>query len=58
MKASVVLPCRISVFTEGTVTKIATVRPSDLLKATGITGVEGLAEEIEREVAAIIDEAA
>lgn len=58
MTASVVLPCRISVFTEGATTKIATVRPTDLLQATGIKGVGDLATEIEREVVAIIDEAA
>jgi uncharacterized protein (DUF302 family) len=58
MKTSVVLPCRISVFTDGTGTKIATVKPTDLLQATGLTGVEGLAKEVEQEVMAIIDEAA
>jgi uncharacterized protein (DUF302 family) len=58
MTASVVLPCRISVFTDGRGSKIATVKPTDLLQATGITGVEGLAKEVEREVVAIIDEAA
>lgn len=58
MTASVVLPCRISVFTEGATTKIATVRPTDLMHATGVKGVEDLAREIEREVVAIIDEAA
>jgi hypothetical protein len=58
MTASVVLPCRISVFTDGSGTKIATVRPTDLLEATGITGVESLAKEVEREVVAMIDEAA
>ncbi len=58
MRTSAVLPCRISVFMDGTGTKIATVRPTDLLRATGITGVEDLANEIEREVVAMIDEAA
>lgn len=58
MTASVVLPCRISVFTDGSGTKIAPIRPTDLLEATGITGVEGLAKEVEREAVAIIDEAA
>jgi uncharacterized protein (DUF302 family) len=58
MKASTVLPCRISVFSDGTGSTIATVRPTDLLKSTGLTGVDDLAKEVEREILAIIDEAA
>ena len=58
MKASAVLPCRISVFTEGDHCMIATVQPTDLMKATGLAGVEPLAAEIQREIVAIIDEAA
>ena len=58
MAVSTVLPCRISIFSDGQGSTIATVKPTDLLRATGLTGVEPLAEEIEREVLAIIDEAA
>lgn len=58
MKVSAVLPCRISVFGDGSGSMIATVHPTDLLKATGLSGVNDLAEEIEREILAIIDEAA
>jgi uncharacterized protein (DUF302 family) len=58
MRASAVLPCRISVFSDGSGTTLATVRPTDLLKATGLTGVDDLAKEIEAEILAIIDEAA
>ena len=58
MSVSAVLPCRISVFGDGAETVIATVRPTDLLRATGLSGVEPLAQEIEREVLAMIDEAA
>jgi uncharacterized protein (DUF302 family) len=58
MAASVVLPCRIAVYAEGNGCTIATVRPTDLMQATGLKGVEPLAQEIEREIAAIIDEAA
>lgn len=58
MKASAVLPCRISVFTDETGCTIASVRPTDLMKATGLDGIEDLASEIEREILAIIDEAA
>ncbi len=58
MKASAVLPCRISVFSDASGSTIATVRPTDLLKATGLAGVDDLAKEVEREILAIIDEAA
>ena len=58
MRVSTVLPCRISVFGENQGCTIATVQPTSLLEATGLDGVASLAEEIEREVLAIIDEAA
>lgn len=58
MKVSTVLPCRISIFSENQGCTIATVRPTSLLQATGLDGVASLAGEIEREVLAIIDEAA
>jgi uncharacterized protein (DUF302 family) len=58
MAVSTVLPCRISIFSDGRGSTIATVKPKDLLRATGLSGVEHLAEEIEREVLAMIDEAA
>ncbi len=58
MRASVVLPCRISIFAgkEGTV--LATVNPTDLIRATGLEGAEELAAYVEKELKAIIDEAA
>ena len=58
MRVSTVLPCRISIFTENQGCTIATVRPTSLLEATSLEGVASLAEEVEREVLAIIDEAA
>lgn len=58
MRVSTVLPCRISVFSENQGCTIATVRPTSLLEATGLDGVAALAEEVEREILAIIDEAA
>lgn len=58
MRVSAVLPCRISVFGEGAGCTISTVKPTDLLRATGLSGVESLATEIEKEIIAIIDEAA
>jgi uncharacterized protein (DUF302 family) len=58
MSGSAVLPCRISVFAGPDVITLATVKPTDLMRATGLTGVEELAFEIEREILAIMDESA
>ncbi len=58
MSAAVVLPCRIAVFTDSSGTTIATVRPTDLLKSTGLTGVDDLAHQVESDILAIIDETA
>ncbi len=57
MKASAVLPCRIAVYSSGSGCMLATVAPTDLMHATGLSGVEALANEIEKEIFAIIDEA-
>lgn len=57
MAVSTVLPCRISIFSDGQGCTIATVKPTDLLRATGLVGVEPVAAEVERELLAIIDEA-
>lgn len=58
MQASVVLPCRISVFERGAARVLATVKPTDLLQSTGLAGVEALAAEIERELMQMMNEAA
>lgn len=58
MSVSTVLPCRISVFADGDKLTLATVKPTDLMKATGLSGVEDLATQIEREIVAIMNEAA
>jgi uncharacterized protein (DUF302 family) len=58
MRASTVLPCRISVFSDANGCTIATVKPTDLMRATGLDGVAVLAAEVERDMCAIIDEAA
>lgn len=58
MRISTVLPCRISVFAEGDGCTIATLKPTDLLRTTGLAGVEELAAHIEREIVAMIEEAA
>jgi uncharacterized protein (DUF302 family) len=57
LRVSTVLPCRISVFSEAGGCAISTVTPTSLFKATGLAGAETLAEDVEREILAIIDEA-
>lgn len=58
MRASVVLPCRISIYGDSNGSMLATVNPTDLMRATGLAGVEQLAKEIEGEMIAMMDEAA
>lgn len=58
LSASTVLPCRISVFRDASGTTIATVKPTDLLKSTGLSGVDDLAAQVQRDILAIIDETA
>jgi len=45
MAVSTVLPCRISIFSDSQRSSIATVKPTDLLRVTGLTGVEPLAKK-------------
>ncbi len=58
MSISTVLPCRISVFSDPRGRTIATLKPTDLLGATGLKGIEGVASQVEREILAIVDESA
>jgi uncharacterized protein (DUF302 family) len=58
MKISTVLPCRISLYAEGEGCTIATIKPTDLLRATELAGVNQLAAVIEKEILAMINEAA
>ena len=58
MSVSVVLRCRVSVCQDRQKLTIATVKPTDLMKATGLNGVIEFATEVEREVFAIMREAA
>ncbi len=56
MRVSTVLPCRISVFSDAEGCLISTVKPTSLFAATGLVGAETLANDVERELLAIIDE--
>ena len=58
MATATVLPCRIAVFSNAGASMIATVKPTDLFVATGLRHADMLAQDVERELLAIIDEAA
>jgi len=58
MGVATVLPCRIAVYSNAGGTTIATVKPTDLFAATGLRHADTLAQDVERELFAIIDEAA
>ena len=57
IKISVMLPCPISVYVEGGKTYISTLRPGMIQVFYPQAGVTALAEEVDRTVLAIIDEA-
>ena len=58
MSVSSVLPCRISVYSDAAGAAVSTLRPTDMLRSTGVQGAEALAAEVERAVLAIVDETA
>lgn len=58
MRISTALPCRISLYTEGGGVKLATILPTQTLGLFGAQGLEGVAEEVEREIKGMMDEAA
>jgi len=58
MATATVLPCRIAVYSNAGGSTIATVKPTDLFAATGLGHGDTLAQDVERELLAIIDEAA
>ena len=58
MAIATVLPCRIAVYSDAGGCIIATVKPTDLFAATGLRHADILAQHVERELLAIIDEAA
>ncbi len=58
MSVSTALPCRISVYEEGGRTKIATMLPTAMLAGfPGAGQVKPVAEEVERQILQMIDEA-
>ena len=58
LEISTALPCRISVYEEAGVTKLATIRPTALIGLYPNPELAGVAEEVERTLVQIMDEAA
>jgi uncharacterized protein (DUF302 family) len=58
LEISTALPCRISVYEEGGVTKLATIKPSAMLELYATPGLKGVAQEVEATIEAIMAEAA
>ena len=57
VKISLMLPCPVSVYTEGGATRISAMLPSMLAQFYPGAGIEGVAAEIEQAILAIVDEA-
>lgn len=56
--AATLLPCRIAVYSSDGGSVIAMVNPTDLFAASGLKMASSLVEDVQREMVAIIDEAA
>jgi len=58
LEISTALPCRISVYEEAGVTKLATIKPTAMLELYATPGLEGVAREVEATLEAIMADAA
>lgn len=58
LEISTALPCRISVYEEGGVTKLATIKPTALIDLYATPGLKDVAREVEVTLEAIMAEAA
>jgi uncharacterized protein (DUF302 family) len=58
LEISTALPCRISVYEEGGVTKLATIKPSAMIELYATPGLQEVAHEVEATLEAIMAEAA
>jgi uncharacterized protein (DUF302 family) len=58
LEISTALPCRISVYEEGAVVKLATIKPTALLDLYATPGLKTVAQEVETALEAIMSEAA
>lgn len=57
LEISTALPCRISVYEEGGKTKVATMLPTQVLGLFGAEGLDAVAESVESDLIAMINEA-
>ena len=57
LEISTALPCRISVYEEDGKTKVATLLPTQVLGMFGAAGLDSVAQSVEGDLIAIIDEA-
>ena len=58
LEISTALPCRISVYEEGGVTKLATIKPTAMIDLYSTPGLKDVAREVEVTLVAIMAEAA
>jgi uncharacterized protein (DUF302 family) len=58
LEISTALPCRISVYEEGEVTKLATIKPTAMLELYATPGLKDVAREVEATLETIMAEAA
>jgi uncharacterized protein (DUF302 family) len=58
LEISTALPCRISLYEEGGVRKLATIKPTTLIDLYSTPGLQAVAQEVEATLEAIMAEAA
>jgi len=58
LEISTALPCRISVYQQGGITRLATIKPTALLDLYSTSGLQVVAREVEAALEAIMKEAA
>ena len=58
LRISTALPCRISVYRQGEGSRLATIRPGMMLEMFGAKELRSVAQEVERAIFAIMEEAA
>lgn len=57
MNISTVLPCRISIYEEGSKTRVATALPTETLKLFGEPSITDIAEKVEKDIKEMVDDA-
>jgi uncharacterized protein (DUF302 family) len=57
MSVATALPCRIAVYEENSGVKVATMLPTQMLALFSVPDLAPVAQEVEREIKAMIDEA-